>query len=193
MKLLDKLEALFINQPKRKTNEHPSLFDRLRNVFYDAEFLKADLQRIPPVCSCEDAIAHLEARCSCTKDPGDKRGEVGRAKGCLAHLETLRLDIRSLSESLERHKSDLRPEERSEELQRELSLIEGFAERVGAVVEKISKHDAEFEANCSNDALQRLKASSSELERYSTEFFWSLLHQDRGQQTNSSSKVKLAS
>ena len=42
-------------------------------------------------------------------------------------------------------------------------------------------------------ALQRLKASSSELERYSTEFFWSLLHQDRGQQTNSSSKVKLAS
>jgi hypothetical protein len=56
MKLLDKLETLFVNQPKRKTGEHPGLFDRLRNVFYGAEFLKADLQRIPPQCRCEDAI-----------------------------------------------------------------------------------------------------------------------------------------
>jgi hypothetical protein len=193
MKLLDKLEALFVNQPKRKTTEHPSLFDRLRNVFYSAEFLKADLQRIPQFCRCEDAIAHLEGRCSCTKRPASPQAEAVRGKGCLAHLETLRLDVRSLRESLERHKGDLRPEEKTEELQRELFLIEGFAERMGDIVEEIKNHASEWELSCSNDALQRLKERSSELEKYSTEFFWSLLNQDRGQRANSSSKLKLAS
>lgn len=193
MKLLDKLEALFVSQPKRTTDEHPSLFDRLRNVFYSAEFLKADLQRIPRFCRCEDAIAHLEGRCSCTKRPASPQAEAVRGKGCLADLETLHLDIRSLRESLERHKGDLRPEEKTEELQSELFLIEDFAERMGAIVEEIRNHASEWELSCSNDALQRLKESSSELEKYSTEFFWSLLNQERGQRANSSSKVKLAS
>ena len=189
MKLLDKLEALFVNQPKRKRDEHPSLFDRLRNVFYDAEFLKADLQRIPPLCRCEDAPAHLEGRCSCTKPPANPQAEAVRRKGCLAHVETLHLDIKSLRESLQRHRSDLRPEEQTEELKRELSLIEDFTERLGATVEKIMSHAAEFEANCSNDALQRLKESSSEIDKYSTEFFWSLLKQDRDQKTRPSSQT----
>ena len=179
MKLLDKLETLFVNQPKRKTGEHPGLFDRLRNVFYGAEFLKADLQRIPPKCRCEDAIAHLEGRCRCTKAQVHTPAEAGGRKGCLGHLDTLRLDITSLRESLRRHRSDLRPDEQTNELMRELSLIEGFAEQLGATVEKITNHAAEFEATCSNDALQRLKQSSSEIEKYSTEFFWSLMHQDR--------------
>jgi hypothetical protein len=189
MKLLDKLEALFINQPKRTTDEYPSLFDRLRNVFYDAEFLKADLQRIPPLCRCEDAIAHLEGRCSCTKTPVNPPAEVADRKGCLARLETLHLDIKSLRESLQRHTKDLEPEEQTEELKRELSLIEDFAERLGATVEKISIHAAEFEANCSNDALQRLKESSSEIDKYSTEFFWSLLKHDGDQKAKPSSQT----
>ena len=193
MKLLDKLEALFVNQPKRKTNEHPSLFDRLRNVFYSADFLRADLQRIPRFCLCEDAIAHLEGRCSCTKRPAGPQAEAVRGKGCRAHLDALRLDIRSLRESLKRHKGDLRPEEKTEELQRELFLIEDFAERMGDIVEEIRNHASEWELSCSNDALQRLKERSSELEKYSTDFFWSLLNQDRGQRANSSSKMKLAS
>ena len=175
MKLLDKLEALFVNQPRRKADEHPSLFDRLRNVFYGAEFLKADLQRIPRQCRCEDALAHLEGRCSCTKAPVNPPAEVADGKGCLARLETLHLDIKSLRESLQRHRSDLLPEEQTEELKRELSLIEYFAERLDGTVEKLRSHAAEFEANCSNDALQRLKESSSEIDKYSTEFFWSLL------------------
>jgi hypothetical protein len=178
MKLLDKLEALFVNQPKKKADEHPTLFDRLRNVFYGAEFLKADLKRIPSQCRCEDAVAHLEGRCSCTKAQTHTPAEAGR-KGCLEHVETLRLDIRSLRESLRRHRGDLRPDEQTNELMRELSLIEQFAERLGATVEKITSHAAEFEANCSNDALQRLKESSSEIEKYSTDFFWSLMQQDR--------------
>jgi hypothetical protein len=188
MKLLDKLEALFVNQPKRKTDEHPSLFDRLRNVFYAADFLKADLQRIPSLCRCEDAPAHLEGRCSCTKAPSNPQAEAVRQKGCLAHLETLRLDIKSLRESLQRHRSDLQPEEQTEELKRELFLIEDFAERLGATVERITSHVAEFEANCSNDALQRLKDSSSEIDKYSTEFFWSLLKRDRDQKAKPSSQ-----
>ena len=193
MRLLDKLEALFGNQPMRKTNEHPSLFDSLRDVFYGAEFLKADLQRIPSLCGCEDGIAHLEGRCSCTKAPANPEVDAVREKGCLAHVEILHLDIKSLRESLQRHRSDLQPEEQTEKLQRELSLIEEFAERLGATVEEIRGHAAEFEANCCNDALQRLKESSSEIDRYSTEFFWSLLKQDRAQQANSSSEPKMAS
>ena len=178
MKLLDKLEELFVNEPRRKTDEYPTLFDRLRNVFYDAEFLRADLQRIPSLCRCEDAIAHLGGRCSCTKAPSNSPEEAVRGKGCRAHLETLHLDIKSLRESLQRHRSDLRPEEQTEELKRELSLIEDFTERLGATLEKVMSHAAEFEANCSSDALQRLKESSSEIDKYSTEFFWYLLKRD---------------
>jgi hypothetical protein len=189
VKLLDKLEALFINQPKRKTDEHPSLFDRLRNVFYGAEFLKADLQRIPRQCRCEDALAHLDGRCSCTKASVNPPAEVADRKGCLARLETLHLDIRSLRESLQRHTNDLEPEEQTEELKRELSLIGDFTERIDGTVEKIRSHAGEFEANCSNDTLQRLKESSAEIDKYSTEFFWSLLNQDRDQKTKASSET----
>lgn len=188
MKLLEKLESLFVNQPTRKTDKHPTLFDRLRNVFYGAEFLKADLQRIPPQCRCQDAFAHLEGRCSCTKAPASPPVEAEVRKGCLAHLETLRLDIKSLRESLRRHRSDLRPDEQTDELMRELSLIEDFAERLGATVEKIKSHASEFEANCSNDALQRLKESSAEIGKHSTEFFWALMHQDRDQEAQPSSQ-----
>jgi len=188
MKLLDKLEELFVNQPKRKTDEYPSLFDRLRNVFYDAEFLKADLQRVPSLCRCEDAIAHLGSRCSCTNSPANPPAGAVRPKGCQAHLETLHLDIKSLRESLEGHRSDLQPEEQTEALKRELSLIEDFTERLGATVEKTRNHAAEFEANCCNDALQRLKESSSEIDRYSTEFFWSLLKQDGDKRAKLSSQ-----
>ena len=194
MKLLDRLEALFVNQPKRKEEaEHPSLFDRLRNVFYAAEFLKNDLRSVPPFCRCEDAISHLEGRCSCTKRPAGSQADAVTSKGCLAHLETLRLDVRSLRQSLQRHRNKLRPEEKTEELKRELSLIEDFAENMGSIVEEIRNHASEWELSCSNDALQRLKESSSELDKYSTEFFWSLMKQDRGQQINSSSKVKRVS
>ena len=188
MKLLEKLESLFVNHPKLKTDKHPSLFDRLRNVFYGAEFLKADLQRIPPQCRCEDAFAHLEGRCSCTSAPVNSPAEAEGRKGCLAHLETLRLDIKSLRESLRRHRSDLRPDEQTNELMRELSLIEDFAERLGATVEKVKSHAAEFEANCSNDALQRLKESGAEIGKYSTEFFWSLMHHDRVQKAGAFSQ-----
>lgn len=187
MKLLDKLEALFVNQPKRKTNEHPSLFDRLGNVFYDAEFLKADLQRIPSQCRCEDAIAHLGGRCICTKVPPNSPEEAVSRKGCLAHLETLHRDIKSLRESLQHHRSDLRPEEQTEELKRELSLIECFTERLGATLEKVMSHATEFEVNCSNDALQKLKESSAEIDKYSTEFYWDLVKRDHVQGAMNSS------
>ena len=188
MKLLDKLEELFRHQPQRKKDERPSLFDRLRNVFFDAESLKRDLQRISPVCRCEDAIAHLEDRCSCTKPPANPAGAI-RGKGCLAQLETLRLDLRSLRESLQRHRGDLKPEEETEELKRELSLIEDFAERLDGIVEELRNHAADFEVNCSNDALQRLKQTSAEIDKYSTELFWSLMKQDHALRTRSSSQT----
>ena len=193
MKLLDKLGTLFTSKPKRKTNEGPSLFDRLRNVFYAAEFLKTDLQRIPPFCHCEDAIAHLEGRCSCTKRPAGPQAEAVPTKGCLAHLEELRSDVRLLRESLELHKKDLQPEEQTEELQQELSLIGDFAERMGAIVEEIRNHASEWELSCSTDALQKLKQSSSEINKYSTEFFWSLMKHGREQRANNSLKASAAS
>ena len=185
MKILDNIEALFIHQSKTQTNKQSSLFDRLRNVFYAAEYLKSDLISIPAFCRCHDAIAHLEGRCSCTKRPASSEMGADRDKGCLFHLENLGSDVRSLRQSLERHKADLRPEEKTEELQRELSLIEGFAERMGDIVEEIRNHASEWEISCSHDALKRLKESASELDRYSTEFFWTLLNEDRRQQANS--------
>lgn len=193
MKLLDKLETLFVHQPKRIITEHPSLFDRLRNVFFAAEFLKADLQRIPPRCRCEDAIAHLEGRCSCTKVPANPATDAVRGKGCLAQLEILDHDVRLLRESLQRHRSDLRPEEQTEDLQRELSLIDQFAERFGRIVKELRSNASIWEMTCSNDALQRIKESSSEISRYSTEFFWSLLKQGRQQKASDSVKANAAS
>lgn len=189
MKLLDKLEALFVKQPKRITNESTKLFDHLRDVFYTAEFLKADLHRIPAFCRCKDAISHLEGRCSCTKPQASPQAESVSGEGCLAHLEMLRLDVRALRQSLQRHKNDLRPEEKTEELQRELSLIENFAERMGDIVEELRKHASEWELSCSHDALQRLKESSSELDKYSAEFFWSLLKHDGDQKKEPASQT----
>lgn len=186
MKLLDKLETFFRHQPTRKVDEHPSLFDRLRNVFFDAEALKRDLQRISPLCRCEDAVAHLEDRCSCTKPPANP-AEAIRRKGCLAQLETLRLDLKSLRESLQRHRGDLRPEEQTAELERELSLIQDFADRMGGIVEELRDHAADFGVSCSNDALQKLKERGAEIEKYSTEFFWTLMKQDHEQKNRSSS------
>ena len=188
MKLLDKLETFFRHQPTRKVDEHPSLFDRLRNVFFDAEALKRDLQRISPLCRCEDAVAHLEDRCSCTKPPANP-AEAIRRKGCLSQLETLRFDLRSLRESLQRHRGDLKPEEETEELKRELSLIEDFAERLDGIVGELRNHAADFGVNCSNEALQKLKERGVEIEKYSTEFFWSLMKQDHAQRTRSSSQT----
>ena len=187
MKFLDRLEALFVNQPPRKKEEHPSLFDRLRNVFFAAEFLKQDLQRIPPLCRCGDALAHLEGRCSCTKTLATPE-EAIRGKGCLSHLEMLHRDLKSLRESLRRHRGVLQPEEQTEELLGELSLIENFEVRLSETVENMRNHAAEFQASCSNDALQRLKASSAEIDRYSTEFFWSLLKHGREKNKESSSQ-----
>ena len=187
MKLLDKLESLFVTLPQIKKDEHPSLFDRLRNVFYAAEFLKRDLQRIPPLCRCGDASAHLEDRCTCVKTLMTPDDAI-RSKGCLAHLEMLHLDLNSLRQSLEHHKANLQPDE-TEELQRELSLIENFEGRLSATVENIRSHAQEFQAHCSNDALQRLKGSSSEIDKYSTEFFWSLLKHDRERNEQSSSQT----
>ena len=181
MKLLDKLESLFDKQPERKTNESAKLFDHLRDVFFTAEFLKADLKRIPPFCRCKDAISHLEGRCSCIKPPASPEADSVSGEGCVAHLEMLRLDVRALRQSLQRHKNELRPDEKTEELQRELSLIEHFAERMGDIVEEIRNHASEWELSCSHDALQRLKESNSELDKYSTEFFWSLLKHDSDQ------------
>ena len=190
MKLLDRLEGLFVNRPKRKGEEHPTLFDRVRNVFYAAEFLKRDLQRIPPLWRCGDPIAHLEGRCSCAKTWATPE-EAIRGKGCLAHLEMLRLDLKSLRECLQNHKANLQPDE-TEELRRELSLIENFEERLSATVENIRSHAAEFQAACSNDTLQRLKESSSEIDKYSTELFWSLLKHDRDRNEQSSSQTARA-
>lgn len=188
MRLLEKLESLFVNQSTQKTDNQLSLFDRLRNVFYSAEFLKADLQRIPAQCSCRDAVTHLEGRCSCTKAPAHQPLEAGFPKGCLAQLETLRLDVKSLRESLRRHRGDLRPDEQTDKLMHELSLIENFAERLSATVEKIKVHASEFEANCSNEALQRVKEGSGEIGKVSTEFFWALTDQDRDQQSKPASQ-----
>ena len=188
MKLLDKLETFFRHQPTRKVDEHPRLFDRLRNVFFDAEALKRDLQRISPLCRCEDAVAHLEDRCSCTKPPANP-AEAIRRKGCLAQLETLRLDLKSLRESLQRHRGDLRPEEQTAELERELSLIQDFADRMGGIVEELRDHAADFGVSCSNDALQKLKERGAEIEKYSTEFFWTLMKQDHAQKNRSSSQT----
>lgn len=188
MKLLDKLEELFRHQPKRKVDEHPSLFDRLRNVFFDAEALRRDLQRISALCRCEDAIAHLADRCSCTKPPANP-AEAIRRKGCLAQLEILRLDLKSLHQSLQRHRSDLRPEELTEELEHELSLIQDFADRMGGIVEELRNHAADFGVSCSNDALQKLKERGAEIEKYSTEFFWTLMKQDHAQKNRSSSQT----
>ena len=66
MKLIEKLKEMFFERDVDVSEKPPSLFDRLRNVFFSAEFVAADLDRVPSDCKCEDAIAHLDGRCCCT-------------------------------------------------------------------------------------------------------------------------------
>src|SRR6266498_3453608 len=103
MKLIDKLKEVFFERELDVSDKAPSLFDRLRNVFFSAAFLAADLDRVPPDCKCEDAIAHLDGRCCCTISPAES-GKTESIKGCAAQLGRLQVDIRWVHEALKRGK-----------------------------------------------------------------------------------------
>ena len=78
------------------------------------------------------------------------QAEAVRGKGCLANLETLRLDNRSATRITgATQKATYGPKKKTEEPQRELILIENFAERMGDIVEEIRNHAAQCELSCS--------------------------------------------
>src|SRR6266536_2372242 len=113
MKLIEKLKEMFFEHELDVTERPPSLFDRLRNVFFSAEFIAADLDRVPPDCKCEDAIAHLDGSCCCTNSPKES-GKAEPTKGCAEQLERLQVDIKWVHEALTRGKANLDPGEETE-------------------------------------------------------------------------------
>jgi hypothetical protein len=173
MKLIEKLKEMFFERELDVSEKPPSLFDRLRNVFFSAEFLAADLDRVPPDCRCEDAIAHLDGRCCCTISPADS-AKTRSTKGCAEQLERLQVDVRWAHEALKRGKTSLGPGEESEELSREFTQIANSVEGLGLMLERLKSHVGEFQETCANKALQRVKQTSTELRGYTREFLHTL-------------------
>jgi len=189
MKLIEKLKEMFFERELDVSEKPPSLFDRLRNVFFSAEFLAADLDRVPPDCKCEDAIAHLDGRCCCTISPSDL-AKTGSTKGCAEELERLQVDVKWAHEALKRGKTNLDPGEESEELSREFTQIANSVEGLGLILEKLKSHVGEFQETCSNKALQRVKQTSTDLRAYTREFLHTLDKSDLPQRGSGASGVQ---
>jgi hypothetical protein len=177
MKLIEKLRGMFFERELEVSEKPPSLFDRLRNVFFSAQVLAGDLDRVPPDCRCEDAIAHLDGRCCCTISPADP-AKTGSTKGCAEQLGRLRVDMSWVYEALKRGKASLGPGEESEELSREFTQIANSVEGLGLILEKLKSHVGEFQETCANKALQRVKQTSTELRGYTREFLHTLNRSD---------------
>ena len=173
MKLIEKLKEMFFERDLDVGEKPPSLFERLRNVFFSAEFVAADLDRVPLDCKCEDAIAHLDGRCCCTSSPSDS-AKTGSRKGCAEQLERLQVDVKWAHEALKRGKTNLGPGEESEELSREFTQIANSVEGLGLILERLKSHVGEFQETCSNKALQRVKQTSTDLRAYTREFLHTL-------------------
>jgi hypothetical protein len=189
MKLIEKLKEIFVEREPDVSQKSPSLFDRLRNVFFSAEFVAADLDRVSPECRCEDAIAHLDGSCSCTTTPADS-ASTGSTKGCSAELERLRVDVGWVHEALQRGKASLEPGEESEELSREFTQIANSVEGLGLILERLKSHVGEFQETCSNKALQRVKQTSTDLRGYAGEFLRTLNESDRTLTGSEASEVQ---
>ena len=189
MKLIEKLKEMFFKRDLDVSAKPPSLFDRLRNVFFSAEFLAADLDRVPPNCRCEDAFAHLDGRCCCTISP--KEPVTTRAtKGCAEQLERLQVDIKWAHDALKRGKASLYPGEETEELRREFTQIAKSVEGLGLILERLKAHVGEFQETCTNTALQRVKQTSTELRVYTREFLRTLNESDRTQTGSKTGEVQ---
>lgn len=189
MKLIEKLKEMFFERELDVSEKPPSLFDRLRNVFFSAEFLAADLDRVPPDCKCEDAIAHLDGRCCCTISPSDS-AKTASTKGCAEQLERLQVDVKWAHEALKRGKTNLGPGEESEELSREFTQIANSIEGLSLILERLKSHVGEFQETCSNKALQRVKQTSTDLRAYTREFLHTLDKSDRPQTGRKASGVQ---
>ncbi len=176
MTLIEKLRKRFFERAVEVRQRSPGLFDRLRNVFFSAEFLANDLDRISPECRCEDAIAHLDGRCtSCgTASAEPNEAAASPRKSCLAQIDRLQVDIRDVREALKQGRAALQPAEGTVELKDELALIENLTGCLGSALARLKQDATEFQATCSNDALRRLKQRTGELRVYSGDFFRTL-------------------
>ena len=179
MSLLEKLKETFFKGTEALPESPPSLFDRLRNIFFSAEFLANDLDRVPPECKCEDALAHLDGRCSsCAAASAETDGQPAHGrKGCSAQIDELRVDIRNVRQALQRR--TLQPEEETLELKEELVQIENLVEGLASVLESLKSDATDFQATCSSKVLGRLKQRSKELRAHSNEFFLTVTSKDR--------------
>ena len=179
MKLLEKLKETLFKGTEEMPERSPSLFNRLQNIFFAAEFLANDLDRVPPECKCEDALAHLDGRCtSCANASAETDREPAHSrKGCSAQIDELRVDIRNVRQALQRR--TLQPEEETPELKQELVQIESLVEGLALVLEGLKSDATDFQATCLSEVLQRMKGRSKELRACSTEFFWTVTRKDR--------------
>jgi len=194
MKFIEKLKEMFFERELDVSEKPPSLFDTLRNVFFSAEFLAADLDRVPADCKCEDAIAHLDGSCCCTisTKESSKTGstKTGSTKGCAEQLERLQVDIKWVHEALKRGDASLDPGEETEELRREFTQIANSVEGLRLILERLKLHVGDFQETCANKALQRVKQTSTELRGYTREFLHTLNESDRTQTASQTNEVQ---
>lgn len=137
-----------------------SAFHELQDIYFDAEKLRVELDRIPPQCDCGDADAHLSGKCCCSTS------ERPQSKGCLSHLERLRGKIEWFREDLHREGREFRPERLPDGVEGRLSLVINLIDNLSLSLKHLEADINEFRSSCAHSALDRMKRKSDELAGY---------------------------
>ncbi|MEW6211363.1 MAG: hypothetical protein AB1631_23560 [Acidobacteriota bacterium] len=140
-----------------------SVFHDLQDIYFDAQNLRAELERIPPHCDCGDADAHLSGRCCCSTS------ERPESEGCISHLERLRGKLEWFREDLRREGKELGSERLSDGAEGRLSLIISLVDDLNLSLERIEADLDEFRKSCAHKSLERVRERGSELARHIAE------------------------
>ncbi len=140
-----------------------SVFHELQDIYFDAENLHQELDRIPPQCDCGDADAHLSGKCCCSTS------ERPQSEGCISHLERLRGKIEWFREDRRRGGKGFRPGRLSNGAEGRLSLVINLIDNLSLSLDQIKADLDEFRTNCAHNALERIKKRGSELARHTAE------------------------
>lgn len=157
------------------------------SIGWEAMELCDTVERLPDVCACGDAEAHLEGRCRCCNRHRPIEEGPEREENCSAIIARLRTDLRILANEF---KSTAGPVEAlalvkgDVELRRGIFLTPNDLQQVLVVFARITESVAGFRMNCSITQMQRMKRYCVELKEACRRINRELLGEEKDEGSN---------
>ena len=157
------------------------------SIGWEAMELCDTVERLPDVCECGDAEAHLEGRCRCCN--GHKPMEEGpaREENCSAIIARLRTDLTILAkdfesaagpvEALSLVKGDV-------ELRRGIFLAASDLQQILEAFTRITHSIAGFRRDCGVTQMRRIKRHCAELREHCRRISRALLGEEKDEGRN---------